>query len=66
MNEEEVTTSSVASSANDCIDYLLWDKTPPSEGPLAGIELSDTKCFTDISRWGEELRLHSIFIVQLD
>lgn len=50
MNEEEVTTSSVASSANDCIDYLLWDKTPPSEGPLSGIELSDTKCFTDISR----------------
>lgn len=60
-----MTTSSVASSANDCIDYLLWDKTPPSEGPLSGIELSDTKCFTDISRW-ENFRLHATFNVHFD
>ena len=51
INEEEVTTSSIASSNNDCIDYLFWDKSASGEASLPGIDISDPKQLIDFARF---------------
>ena len=51
INEEEVTTSSVESSSNnDYIDYLVWNRTSPTEGSLPGLDLSDPRQLADFAR----------------
>ena len=51
INEEEVTTSSIASSNNDCMDYLFWDKSASGESSLPGIDITDPKQLIDFTRF---------------
>lgn len=47
--EEEVTTSSIASSGNDIYDSVSWQKLSP--GSITGLDLSDPRQLAEFSRY---------------